>query len=282
MSVIKKLNSIFFLLLIIFCNDARVARNRYASHVTSNGEDYFPMLISIPKCGTNLVKKLITTLRNDRKIIEPAGIYFLDNHSMHTFMTNNVFLASHALYCPFNVSYLTDKNIRIVFIYRDPRDQIVSTAFWLKKNYRAWPLYGKRPLEEIIDELIIGGGPVWESVFSDALTWRSLHGIDSFYELFLPWRFHPNVYVTTFEKLVGPKGGGAREEQLHEIQAIAYHLGIELSEKDAKRVTEKLFGGTETFREGKIGSWKKHFLERHKLAFKKVGLPLLKSLGYTW
>ena len=240
------------------------------------------MLISVPKCGTNLVKKLILMLRKDKKYIEPKTVYLLDDDIMHTFMTSDVLIVSHVLYCPHNISFLLDKNIKIIFMYRDPRDQIVSTAFWLQKNALSWPLYGRRPLEEIIDELIVGGGPIWQSVFHEQEPWNSLHGIQSFYDLFLPWRFHPNVYTTTFEKLVGPKGGGTKEEQLYEIQAIAHHLGIEISRKEAERFTKRLFGGTETFREGKIGSWKNHFLERHKLVFRKIALPLLKTLGYTW
>ena len=84
-----------------------------------------------------------------------------------------------------------------------------------------------------------------------------------------------------FEDLVGEKGGGSKESQLEVIKAIVKHLDISLTEKEIQEnVIDKLFGGTGTFREGKIGAWKNYFTPEHKKLFKLYGGEMLIKLGY--
>jgi len=106
--------------------------------------------------------------------------------------------------------------------------------------------------------------------------------ISSFYFLYLDWRFEAYIYTTTFEKLVGQRGGGDNEVQLQEIINIANHIGQKIDENEAMLIVSKLYGGTATFNEGKIGSWKKYFLPRHKVAFKNIpgANEILVELGY--
>ena len=87
-------------------------------------------------------------------------------------------------------------------------------------------------------------------------------------------------YVTSFEKLIGPRGGGSEQLQQDEILRIAHFLEIPLTEADVKNVVADLFGETSTFREGKIGSWKDHFTPKHVAQFKKASGDLLIRLGY--
>ena len=106
------------------------------------------------------------------------------------------------------------------------------------------------------------------------------HGIDCFFYAYLNWMNQPFVYTTYFEKLVGAKGGGSAEMQLEEIINIAKFLDINLSPKNAQLIADSLFGGTGTFHEGQIGSWKKYFKPEHKNAFKQLAGNLLIELGY--
>ena len=91
-----------------------------------------------------------------------------------------------------------------------------------------------------------------------------------------------NVHVIRFEDLIGQAGGGSKEKQVYEIQKIAQHLDINLSIEQATDIAYRLFGGTFTFREGQIGSWKKYFTPEIKQVFKNTpgGLDLLIQLGY--
>lgn len=236
-------------------------------------------LISIPKCGTSLAQKLFRMINpQEPNKIEPEGLCLITNNAINDLLyKDNTFLTAHAIFNNYNNEILKNNNVKIVFIYRDPRDQIVSAAHMIRASKKHWPTHSKWRMDHIISELIEGGGKVWEAVFAAKKECHALKGIKSFYELYLPWINQPNVYTTTFEKLVGPQGGGSLETQINEIQAIAEHLGKPITEARAREISKKLFGGTHTFRQGKIGSWKKHFNEYHKKIFPK---QLLVDLGY--
>ncbi len=91
---------------------------------------------------------------------------------------------------------------------------------------------------------------------------------------------YPNIYVTRFEKLVGPQGGGSKEEQAAEIMKIAQYLGENITLEMAEDIGTHLFGGTKTFRVGKFGYWKHQFTEDQKELFKKDMGNILIRLGY--
>ena len=98
--------------------------------------------------------------------------------------------------------------------------------------------------------------------------------------MFIGWRNVDNVYTTRFEKLVGPKGGGTKQEQDEEIKRIANFFNIQLSQTKLRYITNNLFGVGKTFRQGKMGAWKSHFTKEQKDTFKKVAGQLLIDLGY--
>lgn len=237
-------------------------------------------IISIPKCGTHLLLKAMKLIQLH---ITPNEFFLTPNSIMHELLEKEVIIRSHSTYSDNNIEKINKDSSDIVFIYRDPRDHIVSAAFMLKKPHRPSPVHFHWALSSIIDELITGGQSIWGTLLK-AQEIRSLHGVADFYGLYLPWQFEPKVYTTQFEKLVGPRGGGNIKDQLSEIIAIAHHMGRSINRDEADAIASKLFGETATFREGKIGSWKKHFLPRHKVAFKTAnngaGQKLLELLGY--
>lgn len=237
------------------------------------------LITSIPKCGTNLLRccieliceqttfewcKKFTILKNEQMI----------NSSAFTFM-------SHAFYAPCNIKQIFNKPWRTFFIYRDPRDQIVSMAHWIRRKPKLRPasIYSEMNIDELILELIERNAPVYSLLFEGEEI-KDMHGIADFYALYMPWKQHPDVYTTRFETLVGPLGGGDAEIQLTEIMNIAAHMNMPIMRKQAMYVAENLFGNGYTFNEGQIGSWKKYFNKKHKQAFKKIAGQLLIDLGY--
>lgn len=239
------------------------------------------VIVSIPKCGTHLLMKTLETLNPLLKNhLTPPALCLINDSTLKALFSRETFISSHAIYVEHNIQRLQRKDLKLFFIYRDPRDQIISTAFMIKAYPKSWPIYSKLDITTLINELIVGGGPIWGAKFGSKQTWRDLHGIAQFYELYLPWQLEHNVYTTSFEKLVGPLGGGSKTEQLQEIRAIAQHMGQKITHDEAKNFASKLFGSTATFREGKIGSWKKYFTPHHKETFKKIAGQLLINLGY--
>lgn len=164
---------------------------------------------------------------------------------------------------------------------RDPRDQIVSTAFMVQKGMDG----ETADLDKIIFDLIDGRQKnfiPWgvKMLVSFPLQWEL--GIVDFYKLYLPWMKAKNFYTIKFEDLVGPDGGSSKEAQLKEIKNIAQHVGVNLSDQQTEEIAGKIFGNSITFRAGKIGGWKKHFTPEMKTAFKRTpgANQLLIDLGY--
>jgi sulfotransferase 6B1 len=97
----------------------------------------------------------------------------------------------------------------------------------------------------------------------------------------MPWIvMTPYTCAVKFEDLIGEKGGGSLPRQQETIIRIAQYLGYKLSQADLQTIIDNLFGGTYSFREGKIGEWKHYFNDQHKTAFKKIAGQLLIDLGY--
>ena len=96
------------------------------------------------------------------------------------------------------------------------------------------------------------------------------------------WQWHDQAFniTTSFEKLIGPQGGGTREEQIAELARIADHVGLRHSPALLVQIADTVFGGTKTFRKGTIGTWAADFTDDHKRAFKDVAGEVLIAMGY--
>ncbi len=167
------------------------------------------------------------------------------------------------------------------FMIRDLCDQLVSMAFMIYKNHDGKTV----PLKKVILDLIDGRQQAyvpWGVEIQAAYPLRWELGVVRFYRAYLPWMKASKFHTVIFENLVGPHGGGSKTAQVREIQRIAHHLGLEPTPYKIESVIKKLFGGTLTFREGKIGSWKKYFTPEIKKAFKgtRGACRLLIELGY--
>jgi hypothetical protein len=167
------------------------------------------------------------------------------------------------------------------FIIRDPRSMLVSMAFMLSKGLRGEETDPLLLMQDFVDarkKHFIRWGVAVNGTYP--LLWE--YGVVDFYKLYLPWMKANKFHTIRFEDLVGSKGGGSDEAQYKTIKDMANHLGIGLSDKKIKQISYDLFGGSTTFREGRIDGWKKHFSPEMKAAFKSVpgANQLLIDLGY--
>ncbi len=253
---------------------------------------YAPVIlnISVPKSGTWMLSKAVGLIANKQAFIFPIALkdasryYQLSLSELEQGLDENIIRNSHLIFKPEYEAFFQNKNVKIFFILRDPRDQLVSQAFYMLKNGS----YDGSTFDKLLFALI--GDDAESPVFgtyhfqdiplSYQLSKKYISHVKRFYEAFLPWLASSICYTTTFEKLVGAAGGGTDRAQLQELQNIAKHLEISLTEEQMQVIGWKIFGGSLTFREGKIGSWKKYFTEEHKRAFKAVAGDLLIALGY--
>ncbi len=216
---------------------------------------------SIPKCGTHLLTRCVELL-TERPLVElPENLVATDRIPARE---GNEFFATHVRYSKEAVDIFNKYEYKTFFIYRDPRDRVVSLVNWVYKG--GWnQRLAKSPLRKL--------------PFSVLLT-HFIKRVKKDYDAFLAWAEEKNCCVVRFENLVGPQGGGDFHIQIKEIQKIAHHIQCPINGEVLSRCVTELFGGGPTFHSGQIGSWKQHFDEHHRILFKKIAGQLLIDLGY--
>jgi len=233
-------------------------------------------LVSMPKCGTWMTSQLLEKLTGKKPTV--CGIYYKPPERVFKMMNPYThFMISHAIASPENLKNFSKYNYKVIFIYRDPRDQVVSLAYYVKRVMpQNWPFLDETILQltrNFIDNILFLG--------KEHLPY-SLNTIAEFWAPYLPWLNDnlPFVYTTNFESLVGKEGGGSFKKQFQEIKNIANHLELNLSEANIKDIIKSLHRETCTFRAGKIGAWKEEFDNETKILFKKIAGQLLIDLNY--
>jgi hypothetical protein len=182
---------------------------------------------------------------------------------------------AHTMYSTELAAELAALGMKTLLILRDPRDVALSHANYVasKSQHFLYTHYQSLSESDRVLTSIVGlqpehdGGP-------------TLLDIGARYRLLEPWLDSRLNHTTTFERLVGPRGGGSAREQLVELEAIADHLGAICSRRRLRAIADSLFGGTATFRRGSIGGWRERLDEEHRRAIKRVAADVLVNLGY--
>ena len=233
---------------------------------------------SIPKAGSNLLLRCLELM---------PGIVYARLHLDHRQPVEDVIRALRGLrsgefataHLPFSLPLaraVHGLGVRPLLMIRDPRDIVISHVYWVTYRYtegRFHPYFRQLPDDDARLMASIRGTPP----LPDG---SRLEDIGARVRSYLKWAEH-GALVVRFEHLVGPEGGGSRQAQVAEIQAIARHIGLPLTEKSAEHLASRLFSQkSPTFRRGRIGTWRERFTPEHKAAFKEVAGNLLIELGY--
>lgn len=192
-----------------------------------------------------------------------------------TMLRNGKYAVGHVPYSN-NLSLLLSKmGIKTFLIFRDPRDVVISHAFFVSENTynTCYKLYRHLSTHERIMTSIVG-------ISEDSGFGIKLLNIKERIECLLPWMSNDYNCTVFFEKLVGPQGFGSLDMQLQELRRISIHLGFNYSPRELEDLASKIYGGTQTFRKGVIGDWKTHMSEEHKDVCKDLIGQILIDLGY--
>ncbi|HJS19730.1 MAG TPA: hypothetical protein VJ785_13365 [Anaerolineales bacterium] len=174
---------------------------------------------------------------------------------------------------PENVAFLCQPGRVNYFIYRDPRDMLVSQVFFatdmheehgMHEYYNSLPDFGER-----LKVAITG-------IDRDGLYMVSVR---QRYEGVFQWLEQQNVMCIRFEDLINNRDA-ALNAMLAEAEKTGYQIPTP-REKALSILTEAIQPRkSHTFRSGKTGGWREHFTEEHKKLFKDVAGDLLVRLGY--
>lgn len=174
---------------------------------------------------------------------------------------------------PENVSFLTSSGRVNYFIYRDPRDMLVSHVFFatdmheehgMHHYYASLPDFGTR-----LNVAITG-------IDKDGLRMVS---VKQRYEGVFAWLNTPGVMCIRFEDLINNRDATLLA-MLDEVEKTGYHIPTPRERALSVLVEAIQPRKSHTFRSGKTGGWKQYFTEEHKSLFKEVAGDLLVRLGY--
>jgi hypothetical protein len=143
----------------------------------------------------------------------------------------------------------------VIFLYRDPRDVLVSMVNFLGETEPGG-------LGAFADDHAYAGimrTATVEERLLIALTDPGFPALDGFERGAWLLR-HPHVCAVAFEDLIGPDGGGARARQMRAITRLASHLGATTDPATIEAVAGTVFDRTaHTFRSGRVGGWRECF-----------------------
>jgi hypothetical protein len=258
--------------------------------------------ISFPKSGTHLLDQILLGFSNvapfakrvhsfyaeyegesGRKRSPEQAIAWLDSLRPRDVASAHLFARPEA------VRRVCSPRFAPYFIFRDPRDVVVSHVFYVTdmearhvhhEYYQSLPDFDAR-----LKVSILGRTDFRAERSRSAMSFG--YAQDEYVEFpdiagrfapYLDWLNQPEVLTIHFEDLI------------HDRAATLTHIMDHLLNRVPLTATRELILNSletsinpkksPTFRSGKTGEWKKHFTEEHKKIFKDVAGDLLVKLGY--
>jgi sulfotransferase 6B1 len=242
---------------------------------------------AMPKSGSHLIIQILQGLTKIGPFVNP-GLPPVNRSEDNQKLPDDQILINLHRMKPGDIAYgyikalspftklLTEKGRATIFVYRDPRDMIISHVFYATEMH---PGHGMHQyynnelttMEERINAAIEG---VQEPG-------SELSPIYEKYQSYLGWLDIPDVLSLRFEDII--------LDQHATIDNILDYLiirGLDLSGKRQnaidilqKSIAPKRSG---TFRKGKPGNWREHFTDKNKILFKEQTDDLLLRLGYEY
>ncbi len=240
---------------------------------------------SMPKSGSHLIIQILEGLTGLGPFVNPGMPPLNRNHENRNLPKEEIIKNLNRLrpgdigYCYLKADepYLTEltrPGRASLFIYRDPRDMIVSHVFYatdMHPGHSMHKYYTEQlgSMEERINAAIVG-------VQDPA---NPLTPIAEKYQQYLGWLDQSLVLSMRFEELILE-----REDALRKILAYLKGFGFEPPQGEEKAmqvladaIQPKRSG---TFRKGQPGNWREHFTGQNIATFKKATGYLLIQLGY--
>jgi len=262
-------------------------RWRVATQWGSEALENSPKLVGIalPKGGSHFIHQVLSGFADIGPFIKPGFPpvnRFEDNsHLSEKEITANLEnMGSGEIrygYLPCREPYLsvlTGEDRANVFIYRDPRDLIVSHVFYAADMYQDHGMHDHyneelQTMEERINFAIMGSN----------VPGLELPSVSERYSGYLPWLELPNVFQVRFENLILNRRTSL-SKLIDYVQTFGINFSVakeEAIDRLERSIQPKKAG---TFRKGQPGNWEEHFTEENKQRFKTAAGDLLVKLGY--
>ncbi len=174
---------------------------------------------------------------------------------------------------PENIAFLCQPNRVNYFIYRDPRDVLVSQVFF------ATDMHEEHGMHEFYKSLPDVGERLKVAITGIDRDGLYMVSVKQRYASVFEWLEQPHVMCIRFEDLINQRDA-TLEAMLDEVESTGYK--IPMPRTKALSILAKTIQPrkSHTFRSGKTGGWREHFTVEHKNLFKDIAGDLLVKLGY--
>jgi hypothetical protein len=260
---------------------------RYSSLAMPAGGWPILLGISFPKSGTNLLRQVLAAFTQAGPFADRSFDVFaafnaktgaaLNGQDALSFMKRlkpGDVAAAHFHTWPEAVEEAPKPRYLPYFMYRDPRDVVVSHVFYVtdRAQEHAHHKYYREVLTNFDERLrtSILGRPEIDIDFPD---------IGKRFQPYIGWLDHPEVLSQRYEDYILNRESAIAQAVDHFMQRVDTLAAsrvelIKIVEQNI--VPEK----SPTFRSGKTGEWQKHFKDEHKQLFKAAAGDILIRLGY--
>lgn len=172
------------------------------------------------------------------------------------------------------IQAVTGPDRATVFVYRDPRDMLVSHVFYATDMHPGHGMHNY--YNEKLDSMEARLNAAIQGVDESG---AELSGIRAKYEAYLGWLKQPEVLCMRFEDLILE-----REAALGRILDYLQSRGFtpRLSRENAIQTLKAAIAPKKsgTFRKGQPGNWREHFTQENIGVFKAATGDLLVRMGY--
>lgn len=267
---------------ILYQTEKQIQRFRFASQP----QDLPTLLgISFPKSGTHLLDQILLGFSSVAPYAKRLHSFYAeyDGESgvkrapeqavawLDALRLRDV-ASAHLFAHPEAVARVCSSRFIPYFIFRDPRDVVVSHVFYvteMESRHVHHDYYASLPDFDSRLTVSILGRPDINIEF--------LNIADRFAP-YLGWLDQPSVMKIHFEELVDDRTSSLNRILDHFLD----HASLPTPRGSILNSLESAINPTKspTFRSGKTGEWKKYFNEKHKRIFKDVAGDLLVRLGY--
>jgi Sulfotransferase domain len=286
---------------LVYQTEKLAQRARFASLPAP--ENGWPVLfgISFPKSGTHLLDQILLGFsrvapfsrrlhsfyaeyegESGRKRSPEQALRWLESLGPGDIASAHLFARPEAL------ERVTTSAFVPYFIFRDPRDVVVSHVFYVTEMepdhvhhayYQSLPDFDARLKVSILGRPDPStGSPKPAAPAQAGRAPVEFPDIAGRFAPYLGWLDQPSVMSIHFEDLIHDRAGTLNRIVDHLLARVPLKAPRSLLLESLESSINP--GKSPTFRSGKTGEWKKHFTDEHKKIFKDVAGDLLILLGY--
>ena len=249
--------------------------------------DRMPVVIgnSMPKSGSHLIIQILEGLPKIGPFVNP-GMPPLNRDEENVIQSQQAILRNIQRLKPGDFTYcylkavepylsaLTQPHIAPIFVYRDPRDMIISHVFYATQMHPGHNMHRHyteelKTMEERIHAAICGVDE------EDS----PLSGVALKYSRYLDWLKQPQVLSLRFEELI-LKRDVAIQRILDHLAGHGFFPSVSRAEAVEALKASVQTRRSGTFRKGQPGDWREHFTAANIAFFKEQTGDLLQRLGY--